>query len=287
MKIKIICFSQTQNTRQISDAVAEGSRNKGVEVDVLDWMAIRDRPPETVAGDCDLLGIGAPVFFYQAPFCIRDWLRKFPLVKEKPYFLFVTYGVVVGDAFREMDDILRKKGWQLLDHAAFLGFGSYQVYDPWPRISVQFPDACEDAKARQFGEFQVIRHMCWKNNKRNFLERPRKAPWFWRRKRMMLTKWVVNKAYPKFVLDPAKCTGCGTCAQNCPDKAILLRDKKPVFQGDCSRCYFCQKNCKQKAIVPDWDSFRKNVVKHYAAYPDYLKSTEELRDLYAKHPRHQ
>jgi len=38
-----------------------------------------------------------------------------------------------------------------------------------------------------------------------------------------------------------------------------------------------EKNCEQKAIVPDWKGFRKNVVKHYAACPDYLKYTEELR----------
>lgn len=286
MKIKIVCFSQTGNTRQISEAITQGASNKDAEVKLIDWMSIKDLPPEAIVRDCDLLGIGTPVFFYQAPFCIKDWLRKFPSVKERPFFLFVTYGVVIGTAFRDMDDILRKKGWQLLDHAAFLGFGSYQGYTPWPRLSVQFPDAYEDAKAKQFGEFQVIKYVCWKQNKRNFLERPQKAPWFWKRKKLMLTKWMVNKIHPRFELDTTKCVGCGTCASNCPDNAITLIGKRPVFRGNCLRCYFCEKNCKQKAIIPDWDSFRKYLVKYYEAYPDYLKYTEDLRDLYTKHPRH-
>ncbi|MBI5641631.1 MAG: 4Fe-4S binding protein [Nitrospirae bacterium] len=286
MKVKIIFFSQTKNTRQIAQAIAEGISNRGAEVDLVDWLAIKDEPPEKILGNCDLLGIGTPVFFYQLPFCIRDWLRKFPSVSERPYFLFATYAVVVGTTFRDTDNMLRKKGWQLLDYAAFLGFGSYQAYLPWPRLSVQFPDAYEETKARQFGEFQVIKHVCFRNGKRNFLARPAKAPLSWRRKKMFLPKWMVNRIHPAFVLDTDKCIGCGTCAQCCPDSAITMVDNRPVFSGNCSRCYLCEKNCSQNAIMPDWNSFRKYVVRLYEEYPDYLKYSEELRDLYTKHPNH-
>jgi ferredoxin/flavodoxin len=286
MRVKIIHFSQTKNTLQIAKSIASGIINKGAEVELLDWMKIKDQPPEQIFNDCDLLGIGTPVFFYQLPFCMRDWLKKFPAVNEKPYFLFVTYAAVVGTIFRSADNVLRKKGWKLIDYSAFLGFGSYQGYLTWPRLSVQFPDAYEDMKAKQFGEFQVIKHACWRNEKRNFLERPPKAPIYWRRKKMILFKWMVNKTQPDFVLDSNKCIGCGTCIKNCPDGAISMVDNRLVFRGNCSRCYFCEKNCKQKAIVPDWNSVKKQLVKLYKAYPDYLKNSEELQKLYIKHPNH-
>jgi len=286
MKVKIIFFSQTKNTRQIAKSIASGIINKGGEVELLDWMKIKDKPIEQILSNCDMLGIGTPVFFYQLPFCIRDWLKKFPIIKEKPYFLFSTYAVIEGTTFRDADNILRKKGWKILDYSAFLGFGSYQGYLSWARLSVQFPDANEEIKAKQFGEFQVIKYVSWASEKRNFLKRPIKAPIFWREKKYFLSKWIVNKTHPAFVLDSDKCIGCGTCEKNCPDSAITLVDKKPIFMGNCSRCYFCEKNCTQKAIVPDWTNLRKHVVKLYEAYPDYLKYTEELQDLYKKHPNH-
>ncbi len=286
MKIKIIYFSQTNNTRQIAKSIADGIVSKGSEVELVNWMKIKDEPIERVIHDCDMLGIGTPVFFYQLPFCISDWLKKFPIVKEKPYFLFATYAVVEGTTFRDADNILRKRGWKLIDYSAFLGFGSYQAYLFWPRLAVQFPDAYEEIKAKQFGAFQVIKYICWINGKRNFLKKPTKAPVFWRKKKMFLFKWFVNKTQPSFVLVSDKCIGCGKCKKNCPDNAITLVDNKPIFHGDCSRCYFCEKSCNQKAIVPDWNSFKKHVINLYKAYPDYLKYSNELQDLYEKHPKH-
>jgi NAD-dependent dihydropyrimidine dehydrogenase PreA subunit/flavodoxin len=286
MRIKIISFSQTKNTHQIAKSIASGIIGKGSEVELVDWMKVKDEPMEQILDNCDLLGIGTPVFFYQLPFCIKDWLNKFPKVSERPYFLFATYAVVEGTVFRDADNILRKKGWQLIDCSSFMGFGSYQAYLSWPRLAVAFPDTNEEMKAKQFGEFQVIKYTCWKSGKRNFLKRPIKAPAFWRRKKMFLPKWLVNKTHPAFVLDPDKCTGCGACKKNCPDNAITMVDNKPIFRGNCSRCYFCEKSCKQKAIVPDWDNFKKYVVNFYKAYPDYLKYSEELQDLYEKHPNH-
>lgn len=45
------------------------------------------------------------------------------------------------------------------------------------------------------------------------------------------------------------CDGCRTCYQNCPVKAITMKDKKPVFDYDvCIRCYCCQELCPTHAI---------------------------------------
>ena len=286
MKVNIIYFSQTKNTYQIAQEISSGIANKGVEVELFDWMIIKDEATNDIVTNCDLLGIGMPVFYYQAPWCIMDWLKKFPRVENKAYFIFATYASIVGTIFRDIYNRLRKKGWVLLDSEAFLGFGSYQVYLDLPRLSVQFPDFYEKMKARQFGEFQIIKYICWKNKKRNFIKRPVSAPFYWRRKKIFANKIVINLISPALRINEEKCNGCGICVNICPDNAIKLINGRPYFKKSCTKCYFCEKSCPTKAIVVDWSFLKKMLVKYYNAYPDYLKYWDELKEIYKKHPNH-
>jgi uncharacterized protein (DUF362 family)/Pyruvate/2-oxoacid:ferredoxin oxidoreductase delta subunit len=48
---------------------------------------------------------------------------------------------------------------------------------------------------------------------------------------------------------PDTCTGCGTCQQNCPAKAISIKEHKPQFDyGKCIRCYCCEELCQELSI---------------------------------------
>ncbi|MFH2138349.1 MAG: EFR1 family ferrodoxin [Candidatus Omnitrophota bacterium] len=286
MRVNLIYFSQTKNTYQIAKAIAKGIENKGGKVILYNWLELRGQSPDRFIQECDLFGIGMPVFFYQAPWFIQEWLKSSSKFTEKPYFLFMSYAVIIGNAFRDVDNILRKKGLSLIGHEAFLGFGSYQAYLELPRLAIQYPDVYEDMKAKQFGERQIVNYVCWKNNRRNFLTRPQKASFFWRKKSFFLTKKIMNFISPQFKVNKDKCNGCGACAKNCPDEAIELKNGTPVFNGNCSRCYFCEKNCPQKAIINDWGDFRKKAIRYYNAYPDNLKAWKELDGLNTKHPKH-
>lgn len=46
------------------------------------------------------------------------------------------------------------------------------------------------------------------------------------------------------------CTGCGTCLENCPGKAITIRGKKAVVDEKlCLRCYCCHELCPSAAVA--------------------------------------
>ena len=67
------------------------------------------------------------------------------------------------------------------------------------------------------------------------------------RKPVTLLLGRILKSYPQ--LDPAKCVGCGKCAESCPAHIIKLREKKAHFQKKgCISCFCCQEMCPMKAI---------------------------------------
>jgi uncharacterized Fe-S center protein len=67
--------------------------------------------------------------------------------------------------------------------------------------------------------------------------------------------FVKNLATPRPVVDPAKCTACGTCIKMCPVGPTALdwmqyeARKVPKHQySKCIRCYCCQETCPEGAI---------------------------------------
>ena len=51
-------------------------------------------------------------------------------------------------------------------------------------------------------------------------------------------------------IDPAKCTGCGDCVDECPTGAVELVEDKAVIArpDDCSYCTDCESICSYEAI---------------------------------------
>jgi len=51
-------------------------------------------------------------------------------------------------------------------------------------------------------------------------------------------------------VDPEKCTGCGTCVDECPTDAIkMVDDKAVVDEEECVDCGACVDVCPSEAIT--------------------------------------
>lgn len=51
-----------------------------------------------------------------------------------------------------------------------------------------------------------------------------------------------------YVVNPDKCTGCGTCVDVCPPEAIELHNGKAVIGMQCVDCGACPRVCPEGAI---------------------------------------
>jgi heterodisulfide reductase subunit A-like polyferredoxin len=71
----------------------------------------------------------------------------------------------------------------------------------------------------------------------------------------VIRTFLKNLGTPRPVIDPAKCTACGTCVKMCPigptalDWIKLETGKIPRHTySNCIRCYCCQELCPEGAI---------------------------------------
>lgn len=80
-----------------------------------------------------------------------------------------------------------------------------------------------------------------------------------RRKPFPLLSWPVmflcnlgkkSGAYWKKAVISAQCTSCGTCARDCSQDNITMKDGRPAFGAQCVLCLRCYYGCPAHAISP-------------------------------------
>ncbi len=102
----IIYYSQSGTTEKAARHIAQGLQSCGVNVELFNLQ--EGRPAEIL--NCDLLGVGSPVYFFNPVFEVKTFLYRLPDLKGMPVFTFVSYGTEPGKALPKMQTILGDKG---------------------------------------------------------------------------------------------------------------------------------------------------------------------------------
>ena len=192
----------------------------------------------------DMIVLGYPTQFSNAPFMVRDFINKNgSLWRGKKLFLVNTLGMFSGDGTGCAARLLKKYGAEIL--------GGMQI---------QMPDSVCDSK--------LLKKSVEKNREivKNADKRIEEA-----------AKQIKQGKYPKEGLsfiahitglfgqrlwfytkttgytDKLKisdsCIGCGMCSKVCPMNNIQMEGKLAVPGNRCTMCYRCISLCPQKAIT--------------------------------------
>jgi flavodoxin/ferredoxin len=265
MKSLVICFSQTGNTRKAAECIQAGIKSVSGQCDLVELSAFE----QANLKNYDLVGLGCPVFYYQEPSNIRDYIEHLPRLDRRQWFVFCTHGSVMGNTLNSMADRLREKGALVIGYHDTYADGTLPFY-PYPTLTTGHPDALDLAEAEKFGEAIAQRSERIAKGDLSLIPASEAVPEDWVRMADFLSREFLEQSMPRLRINTAKCTRCGECVSGCPVGGIDVEIDEPRIQQPCVYCYYCAKACPTLAIEADWEPLVTMAPQNYARYREAL-----------------
>lgn len=230
----VIYFSGTGNSEYAAKRIAEGISDRCLNL--FDLIRSGDHSPLTSKTPWVIV---SPVYAWQLPHFLRDWLKETPLEGNRKAYFVLTCGDTVGNAPGFAKALCNSKGME------FMGLSRLIM----PENYIAMFNAPDDSEAAEIvnraepvlcGIIDII-------NGGGTLSSPAE-------KFSSFKSGLFNRAFYAlsvrdkkfFTLDT--CTGCGFCEKKCPMNNIRLVDGKPQWQGNCTHCMACICHCPTESI---------------------------------------
>lgn len=242
----VLWYSQTGNTQKCGEVLAKTFDVKGITVTFGDLRYF----DQAKINEVDLIVIGAPVFYYDIPNYVKDFIRSLPDLKGIPVASYVTYGGPEGNQHNAACSILEglvKLNGVPVGLEAFMTSKSYppsfKAYakDLKEKQNTLLPDENTYKKVKEYAGF--VKSEVEKGNTLEF------------KKTLTLREfstyfgpiWWTKQSVDNHFIIENKCARCGTCVEKCPTDAIDL-DTFSVDTENCVLCFGCINNCEYQAV---------------------------------------
>jgi flavodoxin/Fe-S-cluster-containing hydrogenase component 2 len=265
MKSLIVCFSQTGNTLRVANRIRDGIRK---ETGHCELMKMDDVDPASLQS-YDLVGLGCPVFYYQEPLNVRDFMKGLPLLPDKHWFVFCTHASIIGNTFPSMTGYLKQKGITVVGYHDTYADATLPFY-PHPTLTSGHPDSDDLKDAYEFGRDVVNRSRHITSGKKGLLPQLAPVPEEWIENAERFTLEFMEQAFPSMRINPDRCTACMDCEGGCPVDGIGVTEDPPRIQDPCIYCWNCVKICPEAAIEADWSQQVKLAPQLYSRYRYWL-----------------
>jgi len=246
----VLWYSQTGHTKRNARLIAHVWEKRGLDVVASE---VREFDQKSIV-DFDLIVIGAPVFYYDIPGYVRDWIRSLPSIEGTLVASFVTYGGPEGDqhnAACTVLELLSEKGGVPVGMRTFMNMGTMPTVwsDEYVSENVwnnrHLPNEETYKNVRGYASFLI------EQVKQGDDIRVEKKLTFRRLATFLSPIWWTKLTVSKHSVDKDKCIECGTCKSKCPVDAI------DPFSGHvdkerCVLCFGCINNCPAQAIAMEY-----------------------------------
>lgn len=239
-------YSQTGYTERNGKLLAKTLEDKGIRVASCD---LRDFDKKEI-NQYDLIVIGSPVFYYDAPSYVQNWIKSLPHLQGTPVASYVTFGGPEGNQHNAACSILEcltERGGAPIALNTFMNMGTFPL--SWSAEKVKesvwknrlLPDEKTYKRVREYAGLiinQVKQGKTVEVSKKLTL---REISTFFG------PIWWTKRSISNHSIIEDKCISCGTCVEKCPVDAINL-DNYTIDTDSCVLCFGCINSCPARAV---------------------------------------
>lgn len=250
-RIGILYFSPTNTTKKVCNAIASGMGEKNpvdLNITTPDFREELITRQETMLGNIGRLVVGAPVYAGKLPLQFIECVNALNL-KGIDCTVVVVYGNRdYGIAFRNIAEIITKKGGKVIAAGAFIAQHSYKDIIP---VALGRPDKNDLEQAFNFGKNCLNYSKELDSNKI-----PVQLDWISRSKSYFKSVAVEHVA--------ENCTQCGLCAELCPAGIIAAETGDYISKktkAECIACLACVFECQFEARIIEVSFINRFILK--------------------------
>ncbi|HKL73022.1 MAG TPA: EFR1 family ferrodoxin [Candidatus Onthovivens sp.] len=237
MKILIIYYTGTYNTRFIAKSIKESFIENDFLVDLLEVNAF-SKPCSL--DDYDFVFFGYPIYAFNAPKLFQTYIKKLKIIPEQNYLIFKTSGetLKLNNASSRLIRKVIKKGHGKLNQ-------EYHFVMPYNIVFKYNESFVNQILAYNKKLVEILTFDVLKNVKREihytFLD-------------YSVSKLLTIQRFGAFLnsyfykVDKTKCNQCQLCVKSCPVNNISLINDEIKFSNRCMMCMRCSFYCPQEAI---------------------------------------
>jgi ferredoxin/flavodoxin len=248
----VIWYSQTGNTQKCGKVLAKTFEKNGIKVTYGD---LREIDTSIVPG-ADLIVVGSPVFYYDTPDFVKDYIKSLPDITGIPVAAYVTFGGPEGNQQNAgcsiLEGLVQKNGVPV-GLKSFMCISSYSLSFKGNDTDAQkiqksvLPDKKTYKKVSEYAGFIKSQVEKGKTSEfKKFLTLREFSTYFG-------PEWWTKLTVDNHYIIEEKCVGCGICVEKCPTNSIDL-DNFSVNTDTCVLCFGCLNNCQYQAMNMENDN---------------------------------